>query len=86
MNSDNYVMPFGKYKMMKLNDIIKIKTVDKDGQDKQTGLLYLQWLITQDWFKHKDIVNEVISKCNSDTKIIDKKEKAKKITSKKVVI
>ena len=86
MNSENYIIPFGKYKSMKLVDVIKIKCVDKNGEDKQTGLLYLQWLVTQDWFRHKDIVNDVLSKCNNTIKEEPKKEKVKKTTSKKVVI
>ena len=78
MNSENYIIPFGKYKSMKLIDVIIIKCVDKNGQDKQTGLLYLQWLVTQDWFRHKDIVNDVISKCNNTTKEELKKKRQRR--------
>ena len=86
--AETYVMPFGKYKSMKINDIINIKTVDKNNEERQTGIIYLQWLCSDkcDWFRHKDIVNEVLSKSNNTTKEYTIKEKVKKTTSKKVVI
>ena len=62
--SYNYIMPLGKYKSMKLNDIINIKSIDKNGDEKRTGVLYLKWIIKQDWFRHKDIVSKALT--NSD--------------------
>ena len=64
MNSENYIMPFSKYKSMKLSDVMNIKIVDQNGDEKRTGELYLKWLINQDWFKYKDIVSEALTKNN----------------------
>ena len=64
--AENYVMKFGKFKGMKLVDILKIVTVDKNGNEKLTGLLYLQWLINQEWFKHKDLVKNVIQSISDE--------------------
>ena len=60
LTPEKYVMAFGKYKNMRAVDVADIYNVDKNGEDKPVGLLYLQWLVDQDWFKHKDIVNEII--------------------------
>ena len=60
LTKDNYVMKFGKYKNMLIKDIVKITTIDKNGKTKKDGLQYLQWLITCDWFKHQNIVKELI--------------------------
>ena len=65
IDSSKYVMPFGKYKGIKLTDPINLKTVDKNGEDKETGKLYLQWLVTNEWFKNADVIQEVLDgKCN----------------------
>ena len=58
ISPENYVMPFGKYKQMRAIDVADIYQVDKDGNDKPVGLMYLQWLVDQDWFKHKDILKK----------------------------
>jgi|GEM_PF-4561590 len=57
---ENYVMPFGKYRQMRAIDVSEIYQVDKDGNDKPVGLMYLQWLVKQDWFKHKEIIQQII--------------------------
>ena len=76
MNSENYIMPFGKYKSMKLIDVMHIKIIDKNGDEKRTGELYLKWLINQDWFKHKDIVSEALAKNNiNEDKRVNKNQK-----------
>ena len=41
---------------MRAVDVAEIYTVDKDGNDKPVGLMYLEWLRLQDWFKHADIL------------------------------
>ena len=57
ITSDSYVFQFGKYKGYKAVDVAALITVDNS-----SGLLYLEWLCEQEWFKHKDIVFEVIKK------------------------
>ena len=67
---EEYVLKFGKYKNMRAVDVAEIYVVDpKTQEDKPVGLLYLEWLCKQDWFKHKDIVEQVIQNakgCMSD--------------------
>ena len=46
--ADSYVLKFGNLKFFKAIDAAKIKTVDKNNEEKPTGLLYLQWLVGQD--------------------------------------
>ena len=55
-----YVLKFGKYKNMKIADIININIVDKNGRDKHVGRQYLEWLVEQEWFKHKDIIQSLL--------------------------
>ena len=80
----NYVFKFGKYKDMKAVDVAEIYTVDKDGHDVPKGLLYLQWICDQDWFKHSDIIRKIIAdakECMSEkdeTKPVTKPESKKK--------
>ena len=62
ISPEKYILAFGKYKNMRAVDVAQISVVDKAGNDKPTGLLYLEWLCEQEWFKHKDIVFEVIKK------------------------
>ena len=49
------------YKNYRAIDVAQIYVVDKDGNDKPVGLMYLSWLCKQDWFKHKDIIEKVIA-------------------------
>ena len=44
ITSDSYVFQFGKFKGYKAVDVAALITVDKNGNDKPTGLLYLEWL------------------------------------------
>jgi len=84
LQAERYVMPFGKFKGMKLIDIVKIVTVDKNGDEKQTGLIYLEWLTKQEWFKNNNIVQHVIDACTQQAEKNEpkpkKKEKKVKIT------
>ena len=61
LTPESYVMPLGKYKGMFLKDVVNIRIIDKSGQEKKEGIRYLRWLCNQDWFKHKSIVEQVIS-------------------------
>ncbi len=61
---ENYVFKFGKFRDMKATDILKLSKVDKDGNDVAVGKKYLEWVCTQEWFKHADIIKHVIAKYN----------------------
>ena len=61
LTPESYVMKFGKYKNMKAVDIADIYEVDKNGNDKAVGLMYLKFLVEKcDWFRHKEIIEQVI--------------------------
>ena len=45
LTPENYVMRFCKYKNMKAVDIADIYEVDKNGNDKAVGLMYLKFLV-----------------------------------------
>ena len=60
LTPENYVLRLGKYKNMRAVDVAEIYEVDKNGDDQPKGLQYLQWLIQQDWFRHKDIIEHII--------------------------
>ena len=57
-----YVLPFGKYKSMYACDVALLTTVDKNGNDKNVGLSYLQWLChpNQSWFRDTEIIKKII--------------------------
>ena len=75
LSPDSYVMKFGKYKGMLITDIANIRIIDKNNKERKEGLRYLKWLCeTQDWFKHKSIVEQVISQYINDD---DEKEEVK---------
>ena len=71
---ESYVMPLGKYKGMFLKDVVNIRIIDKSGQEKKEGIRYLRWLCNQDWYHHKQIVEQVISQYIDDD---DEKEEVK---------
>ena len=79
LTKDNYVMKFGKYKNMFIKDIAKITTIDKNGETKKDGLQYLRWLIGQEWFKHQNIVKQLIDDIGEEIKEEKKVEKKGKI-------
>ena len=72
---ESYVLKFGKYKGYKAVDVSVLITVDKNGNDKHTGLIYLEWLCEQEWFKHKDIVLEVVRKAQGKSEADEPKKK-----------
>ena len=73
---ESYVLKFGKYKGYKAVDVAALITVDKNGNDKPTGLLYLTWLVEKaDRFKHKDIIEEVIRKAQGQSEADEPKKK-----------
>ena len=61
-----YVLRFGKYKNQRACDVAEIYTVDADGNDKPVGLMYLEWLCEQDWFKHANILQQIIENAKSN--------------------
>ena len=63
---DQYVLKFGKYKDMKAVDVAEIYKVNKDGEDVPVGLNYMIWLCEQDWFKHADILQQIIENAKSN--------------------
>ena len=68
MNSNNYIMKFGKFKNMRAVDITQIKTVNKHGNLENTGINYLKFIVGLDWFKHATIVQKVIDDYKEDEK------------------
>ena len=75
LTPESYVLKFGKYKGYKAVDVAELITVDKNGKDKPTGLIYLEWLCEQEWFKHKDIVLEVVRKAQGKSEADEPKKK-----------
>ena len=75
ITSDSYVFQFGKFKGYKAVDVAALITVDKNGKDKHIGLLHLEWLYEQEWFKHKDIIEEVIRKAQGQSEADEPKKK-----------
>ena len=68
MNSNNYIMKFGKFKNMRAVDIAQTKTVNKLGNLENTGINYLKFIVNLDWFKHATIVQKVIDEYKEDEK------------------
>ena len=60
LKPESFILPFGKYKSMRAIDVVNITQVDKNGDDKPVGLLYLKWLVSQDWFRNTDIIEQII--------------------------
>ena len=68
MNSNNYIMKFGKFKNMRAVDIAQIKTGNKLGNLENTGINYSNFIVGLDWFKHSQIVQKVIDEYEEDDK------------------
>ena len=66
--TNQYVLPFGKYKGMYACDVAEITVVDKNGNDKNVGLLYLQWLChpNQSWFRDTEIIKKIIEEAKTN--------------------
>ena len=75
LTPESYVFRFGKYKNMRAADVAELYELDKNGDDKPVGLLYLKFLVEKcDWFRHKDIIEQIIneiSKANLSIKKIE---------------
>ena len=78
ISPEDYVLKFGKYKNMRAIDVAQIYVVDKDGNDKATGLMYLEWICKQEWFKHKDIIEKVISNAEQQGNASEEEPQQKK--------
>ena len=62
LTPESYVFRFGKYKNMRAADVAELYELDKNGDDKPVGLLYLKFLVEKcDWFRHKDIIEQIIN-------------------------
>ena len=61
--TNQYVLPFGKYKSMYASDVALLTTVDKNGNDKNVGLIYLEWLTKQAWFRDTEIIKKIYRRC-----------------------
>ena len=61
--TNQYVLPFGKYKGMYAVDAAEITVVDKNGNDKNVGLIYLEWLTKQAWFRDTEIIKKNHRRC-----------------------
>jgi uncharacterized protein (DUF3820 family) len=55
----NTVLPFGKFKGMKLKEI----------RDESGGLRYLDWLLGQDWFEEKEDLFEAVTEFLEDPNV-----------------
>ena len=86
---DQYIFKFGKYNKMRAVDVAQIYEVDKDGNDVPKGLQYLKFLVQKcDWFRHKDIIEKIISKYDNEINVdnVYKKEIKKENKCKSVKI
>ena len=77
---DQYIFKFGKYNKMRAVDVAQIYEVDKDGNDVPKGLLYLKFLVQKcDWFRHKDIIEQIIKKYDNELNVDVDNESKKEI-------
>ena len=53
---ESYIFKFGRYMGQKATQVANLTKVDKNGKDVNVGLQYLEFLVNQDWFRHKDII------------------------------
>ena len=84
LKPESFILPFGKYKSMRAIDVVNITQVDKNGDDKPVGLLYLKWLVSQDWFRNTDIIKQIIKDVEDvDTETKELVEEIKKPKVKK---
>ena len=74
LTPESYVMQFGKYRNMRAIDVANIYEVDKNGEDKPKGLLYLQWIAQQEWFKPTNIIEQIIKNAIDCVSADDEKE------------
>ena len=77
ISPENYFMPFGKYLNMRAIDICDIYKVNpKTGKDDPLGLHYLKFLCEKcDWFKHKDIVEQIIKLAEDNMSDLEEEER-----------
>ena len=69
ITSESYVFKFGKFINMKACDVARLTKVDKYGNDVNVGLQYLEFLVDKcDWFRHKDIITQVIHEAKKNIK------------------
>ena len=80
----NYILPLGKYKGMRLTDVVNLTLVDKDGKDKEVGKQYLIWLCKQSWFRDTEIVQKVLGEVKEDSN--EEEPKPKKDVKKKQTV
>ena len=86
INSENYAFQFGKFKSLLASEVAEIKEL-KDGKLKNTGLNYLKWLCDKcEWFKHKDIIREIIVKKEQEIAIHNEVQRNNVKTYNKTVI
>ena len=80
---ENYIMPLGKYKGMYIKDILHLKTVNKKGEEVDTGRYYLDWLTKpeQSWFRDVDLINKLLGKEDPKPKPTPKKTYKKNATN-----
>ena len=82
---DQYIFKFGKYNKMRAVDVAQIYEVDKDGNDIPKGFQYLKFLVEKcDWFRHKDIIEQIINKYDNELNVDDNEPKKEIKKEKKV--
>ena len=74
--TNQYVLPFGKYKSMYASDVALLTTVDKNGNDKNVGLIYLEWLTKQAWFRDTEIIQKIIEEAKTNMSEADEEPEA----------
>ena len=85
ISPDQYIFKFGKYNKMRAVDVAQIYEVDKDGNDVPKGLQYLKFLVQKcDWFRHKDIIEQIINKYDNELNVDDNEPKKEIKKEKKV--
>ena len=84
LTPQNYVFKFGKFKGYKALDVVKIKTVNKNCEEVDTGLQYLEFLVNKcDWFRHADFIKQIIADAKGSTSEVDESKKKKDAKQKK---
>ena len=85
LKPENYVLRFGKYNKLRAVDVLHITEVDKNGEDKPAGLLYLKWLVEKaDWFKHKEIIQQILKDASVEDVDTETKEIVEEIKKPKI--
>ena len=77
---EDYIFKFGKYMNMRAVAIAELYKVNpKTGKDEPVGLQYMIFLCEKcDWFKHKDIIEQIIKLAEDNMSDLEEEEQRKR--------